>query len=193
MSGFSIELLEEGYRAVDPLARVRFVVKRAPDDMALTPALDRPSAGPKGVAPAAPSAAAAAIPVAAKSAPGPSSTDQTLKNLPPTPSSSSANVNGTSAAAQKSPSIPPPRPVASPAATSTGPAAAPADEKKKAQTMVFASTGDASVADKAAVERAAPPAIGSPIPGLPAVKLLTSREQDPNEASPLTYREYAFV
>src|SRR4051794_15835412 len=36
MSGFSIELLEEGYRAVDPLARVRFVVKRAPDDMPLT-------------------------------------------------------------------------------------------------------------------------------------------------------------
>ncbi|MCW5837897.1 MAG: hypothetical protein KIS78_36235, partial [Labilithrix sp.] len=25
MSGFSIELLEEGYRAVDPVARVRFV------------------------------------------------------------------------------------------------------------------------------------------------------------------------
>src|SRR5436309_15716287 len=36
MSGFSIELLEEGYRAVDPLARVRFVVKRAPDDMPIT-------------------------------------------------------------------------------------------------------------------------------------------------------------
>src|SRR5436309_2127437 len=36
MSGFSIELLEEGYRAVDPLARVRFVVKRAPDDMPVT-------------------------------------------------------------------------------------------------------------------------------------------------------------
>ena len=36
MSGFSIELLEEGYRAVDPLARIRFVVKRAPDDMPVT-------------------------------------------------------------------------------------------------------------------------------------------------------------
>src|ERR1041385_8996647 len=36
MSGFSIKLLEEGYRAVDPLARVRFVVKRAPDDMQVT-------------------------------------------------------------------------------------------------------------------------------------------------------------
>ena len=32
MSGFSIELLEEGYRAVDPVARLRFVVKRAAED-----------------------------------------------------------------------------------------------------------------------------------------------------------------
>ena len=41
MSGFSIELLEEGYRAIDPVARVRFVVKRAPDDAPVTtPAKD---------------------------------------------------------------------------------------------------------------------------------------------------------
>src|SRR5262245_23383755 len=36
MSGFSIELLEEGYRAVDPMARLRYVVKRAADDAPLT-------------------------------------------------------------------------------------------------------------------------------------------------------------
>ena len=34
MSGFSIELLEEGYRAVDPLARVRFPVGDRPSDLA---------------------------------------------------------------------------------------------------------------------------------------------------------------
>jgi hypothetical protein len=54
MSGFSIELLEEGYRAVDPLARVRFVVKRAPDDMPITPTAPKELKG--GVAPAAPNA-----------------------------------------------------------------------------------------------------------------------------------------
>ena len=58
MSGFSIELLEEGYRAVDPLARVRFVVKRAPDDaktivsfcffLGSTVAVRRPAAEPAG-------------------------------------------------------------------------------------------------------------------------------------------------
>ena len=51
MSGFSIELLEEGYRAVDPLARVRFVVKRAPDDMPLTGRHRAAAKEPKGVAP----------------------------------------------------------------------------------------------------------------------------------------------
>ena len=57
--------------------------------------------------------------------------------------------------------------------------------------MSFGS-GEVAVAEPA-IERAAPPAIGSSIPGLPAVKLLTSREQNPNDASPLTYREYAFA
>ena len=170
MSGFSIELLEEGYRAVDPLARVRFVVKRAPDDMALTPVLDRPSAAPKGTAPSA------------------ASTDQTVKNLPATPSSSSASLNGKS-----SPSIPVPRPGASqppPAPTAAGGGGG-GEERKKGQTMSFGS-GEIAVVEPA-IERAVPPAIGSSIPGLPAVKLLTSREQNPNDASPLTYREYAFA
>ena len=36
ISGFSIELLDEGYRAVDPLARLRFDVKRAAEDTPLT-------------------------------------------------------------------------------------------------------------------------------------------------------------
>src|SRR6185295_12253297 len=32
MSGFSIELLEDGFRAVDPTTFVRYVVRRAPDE-----------------------------------------------------------------------------------------------------------------------------------------------------------------
>src|SRR5882757_6364444 len=31
MSGFSIELLEDGFRAVDPATFVRYIVRRAPD------------------------------------------------------------------------------------------------------------------------------------------------------------------
>ena len=33
---FSIELLEEGYRAIDPLGRVRYTIQQAPDDAPLT-------------------------------------------------------------------------------------------------------------------------------------------------------------
>ena len=48
ISGFSIELLDDGYRAVDPLARRRYDVKRAPDGTPVTGA-----AGPTSRAPAA--------------------------------------------------------------------------------------------------------------------------------------------
>lgn len=192
MSGFSIELLEEGYRAVDPLARVRFVVKRAPDDMPVTvtskdtkaaagtpaskgksPSVAPPPAGP---APGAPHSGAFG--------PSSGSNDPTTPNLPPSPSSSAKDASATGGNRGA------PRPVTSAAGAPAAPA--PADGKKKNATMVFSSSGEAAVADQS-VERAAPPAIGSPVPGLPAVKLLTSREQNPNDASPLTYREYAFA
>jgi hypothetical protein len=205
MSGFSIELLEEGYRAVDPLARVRFVVKKAPDDMPIT-AVPSKEAARGGVAPAAPNPpssasvakapsiappapvkAASVPPPAMSSVPSSGSNDATTPNLPPSPTSSSQNVSGKKA---------PPRPghgQPAPAGSGSGLLTATVDAKKKHnETMVFASSGDANVVDKPA-ERAAPPAVGSPVPGLPAVKLLTSREQNPNDASPLTYREYAFA
>ena len=47
MSGFSIELLDEGCRATDPMARLRYEVKRAPDDTPLTEAAAPSSAVPK--------------------------------------------------------------------------------------------------------------------------------------------------
>src|SRR5271163_3169291 len=59
ISGFSIELLDDGYRAVDPLARRRYDVKRASDDAALS-VLPTPAAS---VAPPAPAAAPPAAPV----------------------------------------------------------------------------------------------------------------------------------
>src|SRR5580658_5846256 len=38
MTGFSIELLDDGFSAVDPMARLRYFVRRAPDDAPLTEA-----------------------------------------------------------------------------------------------------------------------------------------------------------
>src|SRR5262249_41466074 len=102
LSGFSIELLDDGARAVDPSSRVRYVIRSAPDDAPRTHTKD----GPIPRAPAEPSKAAA-------------------------PGGSEDEVD-----------IP------------------------------------VDVDD-------APPA-----PALPAFQLLHSREEDPSERSPLTYREH---
>jgi hypothetical protein len=67
------------------------------------------------------------------------------------------------------------------------------DPKKKAATMTFGKGDSVATKEKPVAERAQAPAIGSALPGMPPVKLLTSREQNPTEASPLTYREYAFA
>ncbi|WP_438027001.1 GAF domain-containing protein [Sorangium sp. So ce233] len=61
LNNFSVDLLETGYRAIDPATRVRYVVQRAPDDAALTE---------DAVAPAGASPAAAARPPARR-APAP--------------------------------------------------------------------------------------------------------------------------
>ncbi len=36
LSNFSIELLDDGYRAIDPATRLRYIVRRAPDDAQVT-------------------------------------------------------------------------------------------------------------------------------------------------------------
>jgi hypothetical protein len=179
MSGFSIELLEEGYRAVDPVARVRFVVKRAPDDMPIT-ASAKETKG-TGVAPSPPSAIAGAGPSsAAVAAP-------TEPKLPPSPASSAPVTTKSST---------PPRPAAE---KSNGPAST---AQKKAG-LTFNSPDDkpppsiapVSVAPATNPSPSSAPAapVGSALPGLPAVKVLSAREQNPTDASPLTYREYSFA
>jgi GAF domain len=67
MSGFSIELLDDGCRAVDPMARLRFEVKRTADDAPLTltkadarKPVSIPPPRPVSVPPPAPTAARAA-------------------------------------------------------------------------------------------------------------------------------------
>jgi putative methionine-R-sulfoxide reductase with GAF domain len=167
MSGFSIELLEEGYRAVDPMARVRFIVKRAPDDMPVSElaradkTADNPTNGaaPKPVSSADPTDKI--VPAAATSSAG--------AKVPRPPGSAPAPVNQTQAQTPEA--------------------------KRRAETMTFGPKmvgGDDEAANRDAPASPASPAVGSAVAGLPAVKLLSQRAQEPNDASPLTYREYAF-
>lgn len=168
MSGFSIELLEEGYRAVDPVARIRFVVKRAPHDMPVTTvAID----SRLGVSPGAPSSI----------------------SVPPAVITNDPN---STAQVQKISVAPVQDPAPAPAATSSKmPSQAPARPSATlaANTAAIAEAKAEALEQEAVGVRADPPAIGAAIPGLPAVKLMTSREQNPTEASPLSYREYAFA
>lgn len=225
MSGFSIELLEEGYRAVDPVARVRFVVKRAPDDMPITVTASKEIKGgtKPGLAPSAshsqppgPSAAVASV--------APPEAAPTDPKMTPPPTSSAKDL-GDSSSGDKKKSIPP-RPAlgvnAAAVLSAIGvapktqgnkkkgndskPSLAPGggdgnaaqtleqtpEAKKKAATMTFG--GPDAVTQESAKDEARPaPPVGTAIPGLPLVKLLSSREQEPTESSPLTYREYAFA
>ncbi len=192
MSGFSIELLEEGYRAVDPLARVRFIVKRAPDDMPVTAPVPKDAKG--GVAPSKPSSIAP--PAANKGAADKAGEKKADAKAPPAPASSATGLGKKSV---------PPRPGPSSAADkSNGPAStlkkgvasgAKTETKADAKDAKEAKDKKPSVAPPAS--ESVPPApllpIGAPVPGLPNVKVLSSREQEPTDSSPLTYREYSFA
>lgn len=69
MSGFSIELMNEGCRAVDPAARIRYDVKRTADDAPVTPGGEAaPKSAKKAPAPRPSSKEVAAKPVEAKPA-----------------------------------------------------------------------------------------------------------------------------
>ena len=219
MSGFSIELLEEGYRAVDPVARVRFVVKRAPDDMPVTTPVAKDT---KGVAPSPPSVAPAAVASAPATEPhippAPASSaaaTSAAKSVPPRPLTSGANdpaskkglTLDTNDAARSAPpsatgapaSKAPPATAAASPAIATAPAATAAASPAIATAPAATAAASPAIATAPAATAAAtttassPAAIGSPLPGLPAVKLLSSREQNPTDASPLTYREYSFA
>src|SRR5258708_26520049 len=48
MAGFSIELLEDGFRAVDPSTFVRYVVRRAPDETPISNPRSKPPPAARG-------------------------------------------------------------------------------------------------------------------------------------------------
>ncbi|AUX20119.1 uncharacterized protein SOCEGT47_005820 [Sorangium cellulosum] len=133
LSNFSVDLLESGYRAIDPVTRVRYVVQRAPDNAALTDGAEPPAGAPPSAA-ASPNAAEAEAPLPRK------------------------------------------RPVAA--------------------TVPFISLGAALlVQDLAgAAQQPEPGAAAAPEPSaLPPFELVSQREENPSERSPLTYRELVYA
>ena len=197
LSNFSIELLEDGFRAMDPTTRLRYVVKRAPDDTPQTTASSPPPPPPS-----------AAPPV---SVPSPDPKKHPLAQTVAFTSTGAAMI----AKAELAPTAAKPAAVPVPSAV-----VVPTPEPKKhplAQTVAYSSTGTAAlrepVAEAPAVKPApaplatkpaeapaakpapaAQPAMATPASEetLPSFVLVGSREENPTESSPLTYREFVF-
>jgi hypothetical protein len=168
LSNFSIELLEDGYRAIDPMARLRYVVKRAPDDAPLTNgAVTVPPPSQDGDPPkraSAPTVAFISSGEAQVTSPEPESQPEPqpepqFKKRPPAPtmafsSSGSAHVTSVEDPPRAEPVAPepiPPEPPARPTSTTV------------------------------------------PVEPLPSFVLVGSREDNPSDSSPLTYREYVYA
>lgn len=226
LGNFSIELLEDGFRAIDPVSRLRYLVKRAPDDAVVTTTAPPVEASPpSSVAPPPPSSVAPPASSSASDDPAipPPPRARALAQTMAFSSQGSAIVAEavkladamTKAAAAApapvaapAPAQPAPAPVAPVAPV---PAAAPEVEpvrrRQPAKTMAFSSTGSAAVLEAAkAIEtaRVRPPIPADPVPppppapapvtpALPSYTVVNSREENPSERSPLSYREHVYA
>jgi hypothetical protein len=217
MSGFSIELLEEGYRAVDPVARQRFVVKRASEGTPLSP-IDMtagvggskpPPGGAKSVAPAPPEVAqpepakpepTKALPAKAEPPKAEPPKAEPPKAEPPKaePAKPEAVNPATPIAAESKPKGGPPRPGAAKVDGKSVPPAAPVSSANGPATLVQPTQVPPQAIPSQpetlpAPTVVAPQPVGAPLPGLPAFTVLSRREEHPSSSAPLSYREYVFV
>ncbi|HEV8551630.1 MAG TPA: hypothetical protein VGQ57_21425 [Polyangiaceae bacterium] len=166
----TIELTDDGYRAIDPALKVRYVVSEAPagtpvTDGARTVLSTVPPPVVEVLSPATGVAPSAAVPVA------PSPEPPAHAPAPPAPT----------AVAWPAPAIPASRPVES--ATVSEPSAPPA------------ASALAVVAPAAEPAASAPPATSSapPPPPLPSTQVIRQREERATDANPIAYRELALA
>ncbi|WP_437756724.1 GAF domain-containing protein [Sorangium sp. So ce1389] len=175
LNNFSVDLLESGYRAIDPATRVRYVVQRAPDDASLT---DDPGA----------SAGAGASPRAAEPAarlPGKRPAAPTVPFI----SMGAALVVTEPAGAAAQPA----GAEAKPASAAAQPAGAVAQLAGAAAQPAGAGAQPEIAAVQPASGDGAAPARESAPSALPPFELVSQRGEDPSERSPLTYRELVYA
>ncbi|WP_437958758.1 GAF domain-containing protein [Sorangium sp. So ce119] len=163
LNNFSVDLLETGYRAIDPATRVRYVVQRAPDDAALTDDAGAPPAA----------AASPEVRPPARRAPAPTVPFISLGTALVVTQPASGAAPPAAGAAPPADGAAPPADGAAPPADGAAP---PAD-------------GAAQPAGAAQVAAEPAPAPGA----LPAFELVSQRAEDPSERSPLTYRELVYA
>lgn len=194
LRNFSIEVLDDGIRAVDPMSRKRYVILRAPDDAPLTgqAASQAPPASQEPPAPAAETKPASAPPPAGKKrlaqtmmygSPGSAEISEAVKRAQAqlsAPSASQGPPAYTRAVLPPQASEPAPQPAVQPQAQPQ----APVQPVAPVQPQIT----------EAPVSKTEPP---ESVPDTevqpPAFAVVASREEEPSKASPLTYREYAYA
>ncbi|MFO0618168.1 MAG: hypothetical protein U0414_36585 [Polyangiaceae bacterium] len=209
-ANFSIELLEDGYRAIDPATRTRYVVQKAPEDAALTdqpveiqgnPSVPPPPpakekggrARRRGAAPIpndpVPAQAAApkkdAAPEPAPRVDPPAAPAAAAPAPEPEPAKAApAAVPAPAAPPAPAPAPAPPRPAAPNRAPTPAPIARPMQAEtafeKMTQGLSFPLAGNPAAAE-----------VTTQI--LPPFKILTERTQLPNDTSPIHYKEVALA
>ncbi|MEJ7731117.1 MAG: hypothetical protein WKG00_18115, partial [Polyangiaceae bacterium] len=221
LSNFSIELLDDGYRAIDPAARIRYVVRKAPDDAALTngTATARAASTPPASATPASRQLRRRPPCPRPPTPPARRAPVALRPRWDTASRRAAPSRRSSTARAAAPASTGSRP---PGATTVTSASEAPKKRTPVQTVAFGSRGAAVLSEpppavaprpSSAPPSSAAPAASSPSPeprrgtgsyaspgvasvappGLPPSAVISSRHEEPSERSPLTYREFAYA
>lgn len=190
ISGFSIELADDGYRAVDPTARLRYMVKKAPADALLSNGYDEGSASvPSAKSQAPPTVAVVASPAPVQVAvqpvvaPAPMSAPAAAPGRPLSRTMSFGS-SGTAllAQTQNQPPAPPP----------SVPRVSPSKPAPPRAAAVAPPTAPAHVAPLVGAEKSDSVPPSSKRPAGPIV-VLYKKEQEPTAASPISYREEVFA
>jgi hypothetical protein len=210
----TIELTDNGYRAVDPALKVRYLVSEAPPGTPLTDGaraiLSTHPPPVESVAPAKGAQAATAASAAPSVAPAPARSGAPAAGTPSLPAGSDAsadqlgNVAATASAAPARPgSVPPPsvaprskstppppvNPAAFTAATSWPPMAEPTPSDAPAATI----PAPEALPESPPFESAPPlAALTSSVPP-PSSQVIRQREEKPSAVSPIAYRELALA
>ncbi|MEI9941222.1 MAG: hypothetical protein WDO69_28725 [Pseudomonadota bacterium] len=173
LSKFSIELLDRGYRAVDPALKLRYLINEAPADAPLTGSGESSKKnGTRGDA-------SGKHRVAESLAPSAYAT-----SLAPTPFTTSLAPPATSSTVPRPTSVPAPRP------TSVTPPRVVSVEPPRASQLVVPD-------DPVPPAPPLPAAFGVPsqafAPPVPLFELVRQRAEEPRPDSPITYREFAYA
>jgi hypothetical protein len=198
LTGYSVELLEDGFRAIDPSTLTRYVVRQAPED---TP-LSKPRADTNGhpAANHAPQAVALPLTHAVGGAEQPVPLSQPIPRQAPTSSpparAAHASVSVQTASVQSVPHAQAAVPLSQPIARAHSSSVPPPPSNP------LIGVSKTPAATSFALQKPVVSAVGSaPETGphgngnepLPPAELLYQREEDASASSPLTYRESAWL